>query len=54
MEMSEFNFKISKFMNIGVVFSIVNIDIGKSLNRLIEKITYRKFGFLFLVNAEKK
>ena len=54
MEMSEFNFKISKFMNIGFVFSIVNIDIGKSLNKLIEKITYRRFGFLFLVNAEKK
>ena len=54
MEMSNFNFKISKFMNIGVAFSIVNIDIGKSLNRVIEKITNRRFGFLFLVNAEKK
>ena len=53
MEMSNFNFKISKFMNIGVAFSIVNIDIGKSLNKRNRKITNRRFGFLFLVNAEK-
>tara|TARA_B100002052_G_scaffold72611_1_gene65817 strand:- start:1460 stop:2173 length:714 start_codon:yes stop_codon:yes gene_type:complete len=54
MESSSFSFKINKLLNIGITFSFINLNIGIIINKLIEKITFKKFGFLLFVLAQKK
>lgn len=46
-------FKIIKFLNFGIFFSIFSLSIGKSATSLIEKIFQNKVGYLFLIELKK-
>jgi len=46
-------FKIIKFLNLGVLFSVFSLRLGKAANTLIEKIFQNKIGYLFLIELKK-
>lgn len=47
------NFKIEKFMNIGVFFSIFSLELGRIIVKMIDKLFQNKYGFLFFVELKK-
>ncbi len=46
--------KISKVVNFGVFFSLLNNKIGSFMNSLIASITFNKFGYILLAEAYVK
>ena len=47
------NIKINKFMTFGVFFSFLSNNFGFRLNKFIEGIFFRKYGFLLLIELTK-
>ena len=53
LEKSEFNnFKVSKFMNIGVLFSVFSHDFGRRMESLIDKLFFSNFGMLLFIELQ--
>ena len=48
------NYKIFKYMNIGIVFSLFSHQFGKQIQELVDKIFKKKFGFMLAVIIDKK
>ena len=42
-----------KFINIGIFFSIINIDLALKINNFLERLFKDKFGYLLLVELKK-
>ena len=54
LEKSEFkNYQVSKFMNIGVFFSMFSHEIGRRVERLIDKLFFSNFGMLLFIELQK-
>ena len=54
LEKSEFkNYQVSKFMNIGVFFSMFSHEIGRLVERLIDKLFFSNFGMLLFIELQK-
>ena len=47
------NVKVSKFLNFGIVFSILSISFGQYIEELIERIFNGFFGYLLLIKITK-
>ena len=50
---SSYEYEIKKILNLGIFFSIINLNFGQIINDFIEKITFNKFGFLFFIKITK-
>ncbi len=48
------NYKIFKYMNIGIVFSLFSHQFGIQIQELVDKIFKKKFGFMLAVIIDKK
>ena len=54
--LSEGSFKnvaVKKFMTIGWLFSIINLNLGSQVNEIFEKLTDNKLGYLFLIEIKR-
>ncbi len=47
------NIKVSKFLNFGIVFSILSINFGQNIEKMIERIFNGFFGYLLLIKITK-
>ena len=47
------NYKVSKFMNIGIIFSIFSHETGRRVERLIDKLFFSNFGMLLFIELKK-
>ena len=51
---SEFNnYQVSKFMNLGVFFSLFGHELGSYVERYLDKLFFSTIGMLLLINIEK-
>ena len=46
------NYNVKKILNLGIVFSFLNLNLGKKIEQLVSNITNFNFGFLFLIELE--
>tara|TARA_A100001015_G_scaffold30928_1_gene34456 strand:- start:7627 stop:8346 length:720 start_codon:yes stop_codon:yes gene_type:complete len=46
------NYNVKKILNIGIIFSILNLNLGKKIEQLVSNVTNFNFGFLFLIELE--
>ena len=54
LEKSEFkNYQVSKFMNIGVFFSLFSHEAGRRAERLIDRLFFGNFGMLLFIELQK-
>ena len=44
---------VYKFLNLGIIFSLLSINTGKRVVNFIDKLFFNKKGFLFLIKIEK-
>jgi len=54
--LSEGSFKnvaVKKFMTIGWLFSMINLNLGSQVNQIFERLTNNKLGFLFLLEIKR-
>jgi SAM-dependent methyltransferase len=54
--LSEGSFKnvaVKKFMTIGWLFSIINLNLGSKVNEIFERLTNNKIGYLFLIEIKR-
>lgn len=47
------NVTVKKFMTIGWLFSIINLNLGSQVNEIFEKLTDNKLGYLFLIEIKR-
>jgi len=53
---SEGSFKsvtVKKFMTIGWIFSIINLNLGSQVNEIFERLINNKLGYLFLIEIKR-
>ena len=50
---SSYEYEIKKILNLGIFFSVINLNFGQIVNDFIEKISFNKFGFLFFIKITK-
>ena len=54
--LSEGSFKnvaVKKFMTIGWLFSMINLNLGSKVNEIFERLTNNKLGYLFLLEIKR-
>jgi SAM-dependent methyltransferase len=54
--LSEGSFKnvaVKKFMTIGWLFSMINLNLGSQVNQIFERLTNNKLGYLFLLEIKR-
>ena len=54
--LSEGSFKnvaVKKYMTIGWLFSMINLNLGSQVNQIFERLTNNKLGFLFLLEIKR-
>lgn len=54
--LSEGSFKnvaVKKFMTIGWLFSIINLNLGSKVNEIFERLTNNKIGYLFMIEIKR-
>ena len=54
--LSEGSFKnvaVKKFMTIGWLFSMINLNLGSQVNQIFERLTNNKLGFIFLLEIKR-